>query len=206
MTNPQIPTPHVVTPAALVQPARGSAAASAVAVYLGGYIVVLALSNSLSASLAGYGAGLDVIALLLGQLLFAVVVVIVGFCLAPAPTARKLVASVIVVVGVMATVATQTARLTTGFGGIPVGSTLANQFFMVTLAVGAGWLIVRFARLGWLALLLTVVLVPLPYAFSYMALTSGISQSVLFVLTGIVGAVILLAGRPGRQVVATTAG
>lgn len=208
MTNAETPTPtpyNTEPAAAVLLPARGSVAASAVAVYLGGYILVLALTNSLATALIGYGAGPDVIALLLGQLLFAVVVVIVGFCLAPAPAARKLVASLIVVVGVIATVASQTARLTSSAGGIPLGVTLANQFFMVALIVGAGWLIVRFARLGWLALLLTVVLIPLPYAFSYLGVTAGISQGVLFVLLGVVGAVILLAGRPWRQVIATTA-
>lgn len=199
-------TPNPVEPAAAVAlHPRGSAAASAVAVFLGGYILVQSLTSPLASQLAGYGRTPDVLTLFIGQLVFALVVVIVGFVLAPAPAARKLVASAIVVVGVIVTLVSLVARLTSGVGGIPLGVTLANQYFMVAVLVGAGWLIVRFARVGWLALLLTVILIPLPYAFAFAGLAAVPSQMILLVLTGIVGLVILFAGRPGRQVEVITA-
>ena len=179
---------------------RGSAAAAAVASYLGGYILVQSLVSPLATALSGYGAGPDVAVLLGAQVLFALVVIIVGFVLAPASVTRKFIASLIVVIGVVVTLAVEVVRLTSGFGGMAGGMTLANPFFMVALTVGAGWLIVRYARLGWLALLLTAVLVPLPYAFAFAGATSVVSQMVLLVVLGIVGAVILLVGRPWRQV------
>ena len=198
MTTTEAPQPYPPAPVAVEPVARGRGLASAVAVYLGGYILVQSLTGQLAAALAGLGGLREVIGLLLGQTLFGLLAVVVGLFLAPASAARKVLASVIVVAGVALTLASQAARLTTGFGGIPLSITLANAFFMVALLVGAGWLIVRSARLGWLALLAAFILIPLPYFFAFNGISSVISQVVLLVVLGIFGAVILVAGRPAR--------
>lgn len=178
---------------------RGSALASAVALYLGGYILIAALSGQLAASLAGFGGGPEYLPLFFGQLLFAVVAVIVGLLIAPAAASRKIIAIVVVLVGTAATLSAETARLTSNVGGLPLGFTLANPYFMTLLVLGIAWLIVRYARLGWLALLLSAVLIPLPYLFSFAGLSVAISQPVLLIVTGVVGLVILAAGRGPRR-------
>jgi hypothetical protein len=197
-------TPYVEPPVYVetVAPVhRGSALASAVALYLGGYILIAALSGQLAASLAGFGGGPEYLPLFFGQLFFAVVAVIFGLLIAPAGASRKIIAIVIVLVGVVATLAAETARLTSNIGGLPLGFTLANPYFMTLLTLGAAWLIVRYARFGWLALLLTVVLVPLPYLFSFGGFSVAISQPALLIITGIVGLIILAAGRGRRRAV-----
>lgn len=195
------------TPASYVEPVRtpapGRALASAVAVFLGGYILVQSLSSNLATYLAVQAAREpEAAVLLLTQLVFALAVVVVGFFLAPAPVGRKFLASALVVVGSILVVVTQAMRVSGairwGAGGVPLTMTLINAFFMVALTVGAGWLIVRSARVGWLALLATVILIPLPYLFTVANISWAIIQIVMLILLGIVGVVILLAGRPAR--------
>jgi len=189
--------PHVYVET--VQPVRrGSALAAAVALYLGGYLVLFALSGQLVSALAGFGGGPEYLPLFGGQALFAVVAVIVGLLLAPAVASRKIIAILVVVVGVGATLGAEVARLTSNVGGVPLSMTLGNPYFMTVLVLGAAWLIVRYARLGWLALLLAFVLIPLPYLFSFAGISLAITQPVLLIITGIIGLAILAAGRGPR--------
>jgi hypothetical protein len=198
MTTNETSSPYVESNTVIAPVRRGNVLAAAVAVFLGGYILVQSLTGQLPTALTGFAGQAEVLPLLIGQLVFALAAVIVGLCLAPASGARKLVASVVVVVGTVIAIAVETARLTSGFGGIPATLTLANAYFMVALFLGAAWLIVRSARLGWLTLLLTLVLVPLPYFFALQSVQFAISQPILLIVLGIVGVVILLAGRPRR--------
>lgn len=194
------PTPEPVGAYAAAPPAvhRGAALASAVALYLGGYLVLAALSSQLATALAGFGPGAEYLPLFGGQFLFALLAVIVGLLLAPAAASRKIIAIVVVLVAVAVTLAATALRLTSGAGGVPLGVTLANPYFMTVLSLGAAWLIVRSARLGWLALLLAFVLIPLPFLFSLGGFSIAISQPVLLIITGVVGLVILVAGRGPR--------
>jgi hypothetical protein len=77
--------------------------------------------------------------------------------------------------------------------------TLANAAFMVVLSVGAAWLIVRSAQMGWLSLLLAFILLPLPYVFTMGGITSGWTQLVQFFLAAVIGFVIIAAGRPRER-------
>lgn len=182
-----------------VPEARYRNLASAVAVFLGGYLVLSSLSGVLVNQLAGYGTQPELVALFLSQLVFAVLVVVLGFFLSNAPLSRKVIASVIVAVAVPLFLVLQAGRLTGSVGGgIPLSITLANPAFMTVLAVGAGWLIVRGAQLGWLALLLAVVLIPLQFVFVMAAVSGVISQIVVLIVSAIVGLVIIAAGRPLR--------
>lgn len=202
MTTTETTSPYsAATPTGQAAPAttpRGNVLASAVAVFLGGYILVQSLSGQITPILAGYGGGPDLLPLFLGQLLFALAVVIFGLFLAPATLTAKLVGSALVVVGSVIMLAVQVARITTGFGGVPASLTLANAYFMVALFVGAAWLVVRSARVGWLSLLAAAVLIPLPFLFAFNGVPTAITQPVLLVVLGIVGVVILLGGRARR--------
>ena len=193
MTTTETPNPYVTPVTTPVT--RDSALASAVGLFLGGYILVQSLNGQLASALSGFGA-VEVLPLFVGQLLFALAAVIFSIFLAPATASLKFIASAIVLVGAIVTVAMQAGRLTTGCGGVPMSITFANPYFMVALTLGIAWLILRSARVGWLSLLLTIVLIPLPFIFSMNAVSVVISQPVQLVVLGIVGAVILVAGRP----------
>jgi hypothetical protein len=199
MTTPDAyaPAPTVAVPAD-----RSRALASAVAVYLGGYLILLAFSSQIALALSSLGnLPPTYTALLLAQLIFAVVVVVVGLFLAPASAGRKVIASAIVVAGVVIALVSVILRVTGGFAGagVPVSLTVANTTFMTVLAVGAGWLIVRSATAGWLALLLALVLVPLPYVFALSGLESALIQFIALGVAAAIGAVIIWAGRPLRR-------
>ncbi|MEP6478409.1 MAG: hypothetical protein ABJB03_03380 [Rhodoglobus sp.] len=195
-------SPEQVYPASTPAPlpeARYRNLAAAVTVFLGGYLVLSAISGVLVNQLAGVGPQPELLALLLLQLVFAVLVVVVGFFLSNAPVPRKLIGSAIVVVAVPLYLVLQAGRLTGSInGGIPLSMTFANPYFMTVLAVGAGWLVVRGARLGWLALLVAAVLIPLPFGFAMANISYGISQIVLLFVCAVFGIVIIAAGRPLR--------
>ena len=173
MTTTEVPNPYVEPVPLVATAARGRALGSAVAVFLGGYILVQSLLGQLAPALAGYGGAGEVLFLLGGQLAFALLAVVAGFFLAPTTVPRKLIASAIVIVGAIVTLVAQVARLTGGFGGIASNLTLGNALFMVALTVGAGWLIVRAARLGWFALLLALLLIPVPFLFAFNGVAYG---------------------------------
>lgn len=194
--DPYAPAP----PASDAPPAPGRSLASGIAVFLGGYLLLLALISPLVGALAGFtGSGPGYTALLLLQLGFALLVVIGGFWIAPAAAGRKVAASVLVLVVTVLVLVVSVARIS---GSLRLGQlptfTFANPWFMAVLAVGAGWLIVRSARAGWLAVLLALVLSPLPFAFAIAGLDTAITQILMLTATLVAGLGILLAGRPGR--------
>ena len=176
--------------------------AGAIAVFVGGYLVSATLSSQLSYFLGGRAqVEFGFVALLVLQALFAVAVVLAGLALVRASITARLMAGVVVVLFVVVAIAAQSARLNgnAGAAGIPLMLTLANSYFMAVLATGAAWLIVRSARIGWFAILASAILIPMPYAFIYGGVASGIMQSVLMVLAGLILAGIILAGRPLRE-------
>jgi hypothetical protein len=194
--------PYADTPAVETAPRRGGRVWLAGAlVFVGGYLVLLSLSSQLVTQLAGFGSGSPAHTLfLLAQLAFAVVVVVVGLLGAPGHLAGKLLGAAIVVVGVPIVVLFLTVRIS---GLLRVGPesnfTIGNPWLMTVLLVGAAWLLARGARLGWLSLLGVVILSPIPYWLYAANLDAGFVPLVMFALTGLVGAGILLAGRPWRD-------
>jgi hypothetical protein len=220
MTIPQQPTPAVdpypvgttySTPVA--RPGRGLA--GAIAVFLGGYLLLAGFSGflgqtafSMFAALAdrpGPAYPLATMVLSFLQFLFAIVVVVAGFLLARRSSTGALLGILVVVVGSLLTFAFLGLRINGllpipgGREGIPFNAVLVNSWFAIVFFVGVGWLLARGARLGWLALLGTLILIPLPIAFQFANLESGIIQIVMFLLSGVVGAGIILAGRPLRD-------
>lgn len=180
---------------------RGRAWLSGALVFVGGYLVLLALTSQLVTQLAGFGAGSPVFTvLLLAQLAFAVAVVVVGLLGTPGPLAGRLVGALVVVVGVPILVAVLTLRIS---GALRLGAessfTVGNPWLMTVLLVGAAWLLARGARLGWLALLAVVVLSPVPFWLVTAGADAGVVPLVMYALTALVGAGILLAGRPWRD-------
>jgi len=197
----------MTTPDALSTPFFRSAVnyrtlASAITVFLGGYLLVSSLSGQLGLAVSGASQyPIEVTVFLVLQALFAIVVVVVGLLLTAAPVTNRLIAVAVVVAGTLVVLVTQAFTLTgsLGAGGIPTRMTLGNGYFMTLLTVGAAWLIVRTARVGWLALLAALVLIPVPYLLLLASTPSVITQIVALLLSAIVGAGIILAGRPLRD-------
>jgi len=178
--------------------------AGAISVFVGGYLVTSSLTGQLAFYLGGRSqVGPEIIAFLLAQAVFAVAVVVAGLMLVRASLTSRLIAVLVVVAVVVITVVTQSARLNGGasLGGIPLplSMTLANGYFMTALGLGAAWLIVRSAKLGWLAILATAILIPVPFAFAYAGIASIFTQLVMLALSGLVLAGIVVAGRPTRE-------
>lgn len=204
MTIPQSPE---VAPAPLptdtvpaVERRTGRTAMAAVVVFVGGYLVISTLSGQLPAALSGFiGNGMFVPGLLVSQFVFALIVVIVGLVGAVGSGVGKLIGSLVVVGSVVILVLT-TMRLNGALRTGPEAMFLfANPWFMTVLLVGVAWLLVRRARLGWLALLGALVLSPVPWALVMAGVDSVLTQLLMLALSAIVGAGILLAGRPWRD-------
>lgn len=213
MTNPQYDDPYSATPTAAARPGRGLA--GAIAVYLGGYLLLAGFSGflgqtslALFSALAGrpgpeYPAAIMALAVL--QFLFALVVVVAGLLIGRRSVVGALIGAVVVVVGALLTFLVIGMRLTGllpfpgGPAGVPFQAVFANPWFAIVLFGGVAWLLARRAGLGWLALLGTLLLIPVPIALQFGGVESGVIQIVMFVLSGIVGAGIVLAGRPLRD-------
>jgi hypothetical protein len=194
----------------------GRALASAIAVFLGGYLLLasfagtqlMQVSLNLLAPLSGRPT-LDLPAayavLVVLQFLFAMIVVVVGLNLGRGPAGGRLLASGLVVVGSLLTFVVLGARLSGllnfpgGQAGIPFQMVVANYWFSIVLIVGVAWLLTRGARLGWLSLLPVLLLIPLPVVFALNGIESGISTLVLYLVSGLIGAGIIAAGRPLRD-------
>lgn len=193
----------------------GRTLASAVTVFLGGYLLLASFTGQLGTVAWGLFGGLTgrgspglpggSMVLLVLQFLFAIAVVVVGLLIGKGSTLGKLLGASIVVVGSLLTFVHLGLRivglspLPGGREGIPFQAVFANTWFALVLFVGVAWLISRRAKLGWLSLLGTVVLIPLPMAFAFANVESGVSQILMFLLSGLVGAGIILAGRPFRD-------
>jgi hypothetical protein len=215
MTNPQydaVPNdPVAYAPA----PRPGRSLAGAIAVFLGGYLLLAGFAGFLGqtslvlfSAVAGrpgpeYPGGIMALAVL--QFVFALIVVVVGLFLGRLSASGALIGAVVVVVGSLLTFAFIGMRLTGllpfpgGRDGIPFQAAFANPWFAIVLFVGVAWLLSRRAGLGWLSLLGTLLLIPVPIALQFGGVESGIIQIVMFLLSGVVGAGIILAGRPFRD-------
>lgn len=197
-------------------PARGRSLAGAVAVYLGGYLLLASLASSqltgVAMNMFGALAGRGLMSipfsfglLLVLQFAFAIVVVVAGLLLARGPLAGRLLGSAIVVVGSVVLLLFFGARLSGavdlpgGRAGIPFQAVLANPWSGVVLVVGIAWLLSRRARLGWLSLLGVLVLIPIPTALAFGGVDSGLTQITMFALSAVVGGGIIAAGRPLRD-------
>lgn len=209
--NPSYEQLSAETYAAPVARPAGSLA-SAIAVFLGGYLLLAGFSGflgqtalSLFATLGGrpgpeYPVTTMVLAVL--QFLFAIGVVVAGLLLGRRSTTGTLLGILVVVVGSLLTFAFLGLRfngllpIPGGQAGIPFNAVFVNSWFAIVFFVGVGWLLTRGARLGWLSILGTLVLIPIPIAFQFAGFESGVVQIVMYLLSGIVGAGIILAGRP----------
>ena len=220
MTIPQQNTPAVdpypvddAYPASVTRPGRGLA--GAIAVFLGGYLLLAGFSGflgqtslSLFANLSGRGGPeypAAIMALALLQFAFAMIVVVVGLILAGVSSTGKIIGAIVVVAGSILTFIglglwlNGILPLPGGPAGIPFRAVFTNTWFAIVLFGGIAWLLARRARVGWLSLLGTLVLIPTPIALQFANVESGIIQIVMYLLAGIVGAVIILAGRPLRD-------
>ncbi len=196
MTTDPYPAPPSAPDAA---PTRGGRALLAAAlVFVGGYLVIAAFSGQLAAALAGFlGAGPAYTVLVVAQFVFAIVVVLTGLVAAPGSGIGKLVGAIVVVVGLAVVLAVSALRLTGALRlGVESFYSITNPWLMTVLLVGIAWLLVRRARLGWLALLGVIVLSPVPQWLVLANVDTGVVQLVMFALSAVVGAAILAAGRP----------
>ena len=216
MTIPQqTPLPSPVAGAGHPVRRPGRSLASAVAVFLGGYLLLASFASqlgivswSLFAGLVGRGSAEvppDTALLVVLQFLFAIGVVAAGLLLGDGPTVGRVLGVVVVAVGSLLTFAfvglwiSGAVPFPSGRDGIPFRAVFANTWFAVVLVVGVAWLLTRRARLGWLSLLGTLILIPVPIALQFAGAQGYAINLVMFVLSGLVGAAIILAGRPLRD-------
>lgn len=208
---PVAPPPSAASP----RLAQGRALAGAIAVFLGGYLVLLSFNGQavqLAMALTSDGRApaipLELGALAVLQLLFALVVTAVGILLPRGSLGLRLGGVALAVVGPVIVLlvlgAYYSGTLRVGPAGDPtagvlVRSVFLNPWFLVVLLLGVAWLLSRRARLGWLALLGTLLLIPVPSLFAFGGAGGGISSIVMFALSGLVGAGVVLAGRPWRD-------
>lgn len=213
MTNPQgyqsapypgvptvgVPHPGVPAPGAVPQGRGGRAFLAAALVFVGGYLVIAALNGFLVNVVAGLGQSSPAIAaLVVGQFVFALLVVVAGLFATPGALGGRVAGAALVVVVVVIVLLLVASRINGLLRVPPLAAqmTFANVWLMTVLVIGIAWLIVRRARLGWLALLGVVVLAPVPYLLTFAGVESAIVQILMFVLSALVGAGILAAGRP----------
>jgi hypothetical protein len=143
-------------------------------------------------------------ALLVLQFVFAIAVVIAGILLAGGTAVRRLIGAILVVVGSLIPFLLIGVRLN-GMISIPqpagtvVNAVLFNSWFVVVLAVGTAWLLNRPAMgARWLVLVATLAL-PVVALVRFRENDSGATALIMFALSGIVGASIIIAGRPLRD-------
>lgn len=173
---------------------------AAVLAFLGGHLVISPFLSSLPMTVVGFGAGTPaLVALLVGQFAFALLVVLAGILVAPASAGAKVVASAVVVAGLVISLVLIAARLSGTLGLPREASFVLDPFFLTLLVIGVAWLIVRRARLGWLALVPVVVTAPVPFLITFAGLEGAFTPLVMFTLSGVIGAGIIVAGRPWRD-------
>lgn len=189
--------------------------ASAIAVFLGGYLLLAGFNGFLSQTSMSLFATLSdrggpaypaaIMALAILQFGFALVVVVAGLFLGNGPVTGKLVGAIVVVAGSLLTFIflgmyfNGLIDLPGGPAGVPFRAVFANTWFAIVLFGGIAWLLARQARVGWLSLLATLILIPIPTAMAFAGVETGIVQIIMYLLSGIVGAGIILAGRPLRD-------
>lgn len=183
-----------------------SALPGAVAVLLGGYLIVSSLTGSLAASLLPQDLfPPDAAALLLFQMILALIGVICALLVVPGSIGSKAVGILIVVVAVVVCVGSQMARLG---GEVPAplailnqpgATTTANGYLMGLLGVGAAWLLVRRARLGWLTLIPALAMIVIPSALVIIDVPIGYVTIFSLVAASAIGLGVLAGGRPFRR-------
>jgi hypothetical protein len=218
MTIPQQTPPYAepyAAPASASVSRPGHSLAGAIAVFLGGYLLLAGFSGflgqtslSLFAALADRGGPqypASIMALAVLQFLFAMIVVVVGLLLAGVSATGKIVGTIVVVAGSILTFIgiglwfNGLLPLPDGQAGIPFRAVFTNTWFAVVLFAGIAWLLARRPGIGWLSLLGTLILIPVPTALLFANVEGGVVQVVMYLLCGIVGAGIILAGRPLRD-------
>lgn len=164
-----------------------------VTVTLGGYLLVLSLSGQVTQILSGSELGLSFGAsfgvLLVLQLLFALAVVLLGLFFAPTTLARRGVAGAIIVGVVVIVALAQALRFAVGFGAATtfIGFSFGDPFVMLSLALGAAWLVVR-NRPGLAYVLLTLVILTglVRWGLLYAGVDSATSQLIALLLSAAV--------------------
>lgn len=163
--------------------------ASLVAVLMGSYLLLNANVSQVGMALTGLG-GMPptVVVLLVVQLVFAVLVLIAGLLVHPTTPTRRLVATAVVLVGVVLWFVVSTGRLTGDVRLPPLSLVFVTPAFAVTVLATAAWLIVR-ERPGvtYLLLILTVVGGLIPYALVMANVDSGTNQLAVTPIAAILG-------------------
>lgn len=169
---------------------------SGIIAILGGYITLQALTGGLGQVFLGFLAP-TVVAIYVAQIVFGVAVSALGYFFVTAPLGRRILAKAVWVVGVGLVILFVALRLTTGFGGVPAGLTVANPHFMLLVFGGLGWLIASgVTPLRYLVLLVALVPVPINFLLVLGGADSALGTLVQLVITGIAAVVILLVSRP----------
>jgi hypothetical protein len=152
--------------------------ASLVAVLLGSYLLLHANVSQIALAVSGLG-GLPgtVAALLISQLVFAILVLAAGVAIHPTTGARRVAAAAVVVVGLILWVVLSGSRITGALHLPPVSVVVLAPSFAVPVIATAGWLIVR-ERPAVTYLLLILILAGgvIPSAFVIAAVDSGTAQ------------------------------
>lgn len=194
--------------------APGRPLAGAIAVFLGGYLMLLSLTGRLTTVAQNvFATALDrgvqtieppLTALYVLQFVFAIGVVVAGLFLS-GQRSRATVGSVVVVV-----VAVITLVLIGGLisGAIPfppreaggiLRAFIANPWFGTVASVGIAWLLTRQAGARSIAILAALVLVPLPTMLAFQNVDFATTSLVLFAVSALVGVAVIAAGRPLRD-------
>jgi hypothetical protein len=164
--------------------------ASVVSLVLGGYLLLNANIAQLAVALGGIANyPIEQVAYFVVQYLFAILVVLFGFAVAPATSGRRVIAVVVALVLIIVWTLLFTARLTGAGGPLPFASGFfTSPAFLVPLVIGLGWLIVR-ERPGvtYLFLLLSLIGGAVPFLFVLNAAPAIASQFVSWLVAGIVG-------------------
>lgn len=188
--------------------------AGAIAVFLGGYLLLVSLTGRITMVMQNFTAQLvgrpqyDLTpgedGLYVAQFVFALVVVVVGLFLSGGSLASRLAGSILVVVVAVATLVMLGLSISGAVpfpgreAGVVFRSIFVNPWFSVVLSIGIAWLLARRPRLGWSALAGTVLLAILPTATQAGALDYGPRTLLLLAVSAVVGAGIIAAGRPLR--------
>ncbi len=196
-------------------PTSGNSLAAASMMFLGGYLLLSSFNGGrvtyvASNIVAMFGGGpatpypASDSALTLLQFGFALAVVVAGIFLAGGSSTARLNGVILVIFGSLVVLVLTVMRLN-GLIALPlpimtmVHAVFLNSWFVVVLVVGTAWLLNRPAGPRRVALLGTLVLLPLPVMLAYSGVDYGVTLLVMYALSGIVGAAIIVAGRPGQD-------
>lgn len=169
---------------------EGRYGASVVAMLLGGYLLLNSNLTQLAIGISGVASfPPEQTAIFLLQFLFAVVVVLFGLAVAPGATGRRVIAAVVVLVLILLWTMLYTARISGAGGPLPFfAGFFTAPSFIVSLALPAGWLIVRERPgLTFLFLILSVLGGLIPFLFVLGSAPSFVMQLLLAPLALVLG-------------------